>query len=297
MIKDLISKPIFVSRLTVVSVALLLGMKLCAYGFSGSTAVLSSLMDGLTDLGLSSLTLIALIWSAKPKDSDHRHGHSKIEGVSALIQAAFMMGAASFLILQSITRFLKPEQIEHHLITSVLMVVVIIISYCISAVQNQAIKNSGSVALKADHAHYATDIYLNAAVLMVIIMDAAHLAPVWLDPLMGVMVAGLFVKTAYGIAQSAIDHLMDKEITGEIRETVKNIITKTDGILSHHDLRITGMISHLFITVDIEVKAHLTISEAHSIARALEHRLVETYAGAQILIHIDPEGDTDDTRH
>lgn len=289
--------PLFVSRITVFTVGLLLVLKVIAYIMSGSTAILSSVMDGLTDIGLSTMTLIALTWSAKPKDDNHRHGHSKIEGVSALLQAAFMIGAASFLILQAITKILKPEPIEQHLIAGIIMAIIVLVSYFISKVQSIAIKSSESVALKADHAHYATDSYLNAAILTVIILDAAGIAPLWFDPLVGIVVAGIFIRTAYNIAQSAIDYLMDKEIEGDTREQIIDIINKTNGILSYHDLRITGMISNLFISLDIEVKPNITITEAHEIARSLEHKLIETFADAQVLIHIDPEGDIDDTRH
>jgi ferrous-iron efflux pump FieF len=177
------------------------------------------------------------------------------------------------------------------------MAIIVLVSYFISKLQSIAIKSSESVALKADHAHYATDSYLNAAVLIVIILDAVGIAPLWFDPLVGIIVAGIFIKTAYNIAQSAIDYLMDKEVEGDVREKIIELINKTDGILSYHDLRITGMISNLFISLDIEVEPNITITEAHEIARSLEHRLIEAYSGVQVFIHIDPEGDTDDTRH
>jgi ferrous-iron efflux pump FieF len=288
---------ITISRVTVGAVIILLLIKLLAYVLSASTAVLSSLMDSIIDSGLSLMTLLALTWSSRPKDDDHRHGHQKIEGVSALLQAAFMMGAASFLVLESIQRILNPVPIDHHLMTSFCILAAIIISALISYIQHISLQSSHSVALKADHSHYSTDIYLNGAVLLVIVLDGFHLAPFWLDPVSGVAVAILFARTAYKTASEAIDHLMDREVTGDIRSTIIDVINRHKTILSYHDLRITGTITKLFVTLDIEVSRDLSLLEAHDIARLLEHDIIEIYPNAEILIHIDPEGDIHDTRH
>jgi ferrous-iron efflux pump FieF len=289
--------PQSVSRLTVIMVGFLLVIKLFAYVQSGSTAVLSSLMDSVVDIGLSSMTLLALTWSAKPKDDDHRHGHGKIEGVSALLQAAFMMGAASFLVLESTNRFLKPQEIDHHIFTACLLLVAMVISFVISTLQIKTVEHSGSLALKADHAHYDSDVWLNGAVFLVIMMDYFHVAPVWLDPLAGVAIATLFARTAFLTATDAIDLLMDRELTGDVREVITAIIQKTNGVICHHDLRITGMAPRLFISVDIEVDADLSLRVAHDIARDLEQNLLDIYPRSEIFIHIDPEGDPHDSRH
>lgn len=289
--------PQTVSRITVLLVTFLLIIKLVAYVFSASTAVLSSLMDSIVDIGLSSMTLLALTWSLKPKDDDHRHGHGKIEGVSALLQAAFMMGAASFLVLESSARFLHPQEISHHILTASLLLVAMFLSFVISSLQIKAVEHSGSLALKADHAHYDTDVWLNGAVFLVVMMDYFGVAPVWLDPMAGVAVASLFARTAFFTATEAIDHLMDRELMGDVRENIIQIITNTEGVICYHDLRITGMTPRLFMSMDIEVDAELSLRAAHDIARRLEQNLMEQYPQSEILIHIDPEGDPHDARH
>lgn len=208
-----------------------------------------------------------------------------------------MMGAASFLVLESSSRFLHPQIIEGHFITAIMMVIAIVASYIISTLQRLNAEQTGSVAIKADGAHYSTDVILNAAVLLVVLLDWAGMAPRWLDPLSGVVVAGLFARTAYGMAHDAIDHLMDREVGGDVRDNIIRIIEQTNGIICYHDLRVTGMVSNLFISLDIEVDEHLSLKAAHDIGRDLELKLFDSYPNAEIFIHIDPEGDTHDTRH
>ena len=72
-------------------------IKSIAYVFSGSSSILASLIDSVTDSAISIITVFSIRYSMKPADEDHRHGHGKIEGVSALFQGAMLSGGALFL--------------------------------------------------------------------------------------------------------------------------------------------------------------------------------------------------------
>jgi ferrous-iron efflux pump FieF len=285
------------ASLTVAIVLVLVFAKTMAYIFSGSTAVLASLMDSLSDIGLSFMTLLAVRWSLKPADEDHRHGHGKIEGVSALLQAAFLVGAASFLTLESLNRFLKPVAVTDHGLTAILMGFALVLSLALSFIQKRAAEQSGSVALKADHAHYATDAYLNGAVLMVILLSALGHAPPWLDPLCALFVAGLFLHAGYKIWREAFDMLMDRELPITDRRQIEELIRAHKQVEGFHDLRTYRSGMKVFISFDMEVDGNQSLTKAHDIARQVEDDLLKAFPKAEILIHLDPAGDTDDPRH
>lgn len=288
---------LFASTITVATVIVLVFAKSIAYVFSGSAAVLASLVDSLSDVGLSVMTLLAIRLSHKPADDTHRHGHGKIEGVSALMQAAFLLGGATFLAFEGFGRLLDPQPIEQHLFTIMLMTLAVILSGVVVLVQRYALSHQKSLALEADHAHYSADIWINLSTVVVVVLDYMDILPVWMDTACAFAVAGLMARAAYVIGIKAVHVLMDAELPDETRAEILKMIVAHEEVLGVHDLRTHESGKKIFISFDMEVDPNILLWSAHEIARAVEHDLLARFANAEILIHLDPAGDTADTRH
>lgn len=278
------------------TVATLIVIKGYAYLESGSTAVLATLTDSLTDAGISLMMLLALKFSLRPADESHRHGHGKMEGVAALFQAAFLSGAGLFLIFESLHRFADPQPVTSHFLGIGVAGIAIILSLILVMVQKYCLKRAPSLAVEADQAHYQTDVLLNGSVIVSLLLNY-YGAPAWTDPACAIFIAGYYAYTSISIAASAIDMLLDRELPEAVRNRIKDIIGKHPDILGFHDLRTrkSGMVIH--ISFDVEIDPKLTLYHAHEITRALEHDIIDDYPYAEIIIHKDPYGDIDDTRH
>lgn len=290
-------KALLASSITVGTVIVLVFAKTVAYVFSGSAAVLSSLVDSISDIGMSMMTWLSIRWSMKPADDDHRHGHGKIEGVAALFQSAMLMGSAVFLLFTAMNRLIEPQKMTDHLFALMLMVMSTGASLFLTFIQKHAGKESGSLAVEADQAHYSTDVWMNAIVLVVVLLDYKGLAPSWLDAVSTAVIAGLFAYASYSIAQKAIDMLMDREVSAEIKQKILTIITSPSDVKGVHDLRVIRSGMKMFISFDLEVDSNLLLWSAHEIAQESEYRILKEFPHSEILIHLDPEGDTDDSRH
>ncbi|HPQ50690.1 MAG: cation transporter [Alphaproteobacteria bacterium] len=285
------------STVTVATVIVLVFAKAVAVAYSDSAAVLSSLIDSLSDIGLSLMTLIAIKWSLKPADEDHRFGHGKIEGIAALLQAAFLIGGGSFLLLESFGRFLNPVPMHNHLFTLFLMGLAIALSGLIAAVQKIGAKKSGSLALEADSLHYSSDIAINGAVFLVVLIDYLGWAAHWLDPLCALAVAGIMARAALQIAEKSFAMLMDKELPDDMRSRMIAIIRSHPEVLGLHDMRTTQSGTKYMISFDIELDPSMLLWSAHEISREIEKAILAEFENAEIMIHFDPYGDTEDSRH
>lgn len=285
------------SSVTVITVLTLVVAKSIAYFLSDSAAVLSSLVDSVSDIGMSLMTWLSIRWSLKPADEDHRHGHGKIEAVAALFQSAVLTGAAFFLVFTAFGRFLQPVEISGHLSTIALMALSLLSSFFLTFIQNRANRESGSLALEADEAHYATDIWLNGLVILVILSDYLNISPLWFDPFCTILIAGLFARAAYKIAVKSINMLMDREIGGAIHHRISEIITSPENVKGIHDLRVTRSGMKILVSFDMEVDGSLTLCAAHEIAQEAEYRILREFPNSEILIHLDPEGEIEDSRH
>ncbi len=285
------------SAITIAIVIALVFAKSVAVAYSGSAAVLSSLIDSLSDIGLSLMTLIAVRWSLKPADEDHRFGHGKIEGISALLQAAFLIGGGSFLLLEAFGRFLNPSPIHNHVFTLFLMGLSVLLSFMIALVQKIGARKSGSLAIEADALHYASDVAINGAVFLVVLVDYMGWAANWLDPLCALLVAGLMGRAALQIAEKSFAMLMDKELPEETRSRIIAIIRSHPEVLGMHDLRTTQSGVKFIISFDIELDPSILLWSAHEVSRSIENTILAEFEMAEIMIHIDPYGDTEDSRH
>jgi len=86
-------------------------VKLGAWVLTGSVSVLASLVDSAMDAGASLLNLLAVRWSLRPPDAEHRFGHGKAQALAALGQSAFIAGSAAFVGLQAIDRLMHPRPV------------------------------------------------------------------------------------------------------------------------------------------------------------------------------------------
>lgn len=278
------------------TVFILITIKTYAYSISDSAAILTTLTDSITDAVISLMMLFAVRYSLKPADKDHRHGHGKIEGIAALMQGAFMAGAGVFLIFEGAERFINPQVITDHKVGIAVTMISIILTLVLVLVQKFSLSRAPSLAIAADQAHYKTDIFLNAGVFSVLLIDLYGNTR-WVDPAFAVTIAAYFLWTAYKITMRSIDMLMDKEIDPKIRTHIEEIVGQNPQIHDLHDLRTRQSGMGLHISFDVELSPELSLKEAHDIVRDLDHAILEHYPHAEIIIHADPIGDTDDPRH
>jgi len=263
---------------------------------SGSSTVLASLTDSVQDCILSATNFFAVRYAMKEADHHHRYGHGKMEGIVALGQAAFMIGACLFIILESLRNFKMGQAPDYPYHIIAVMGGAILVNFGLVLYQNAVVKRSGSLAIEADKAHYTSDIAIHGGVILAVIighMTGWH----WVDPVLAVCIAIWMVYLACQIGTKAIDMLMDKELPKAEREAMKTIIQRTRGVMAHHDLRAHRHGQMIMISFDIEVEPSLSFIDAHNIAKRVEDRLHKAYPQSEIMIHVDPCGDITDSRH
>ena len=271
-------------------------IKSYAYNVSGSAVMLASLVDSIIDVAVSFILFLAVRYSLKPADSDHRHGHGKIEGIASLFQSAFMMCAALFLAYEAYHKFTQPYEVTAHHISIGVSLVAIAMSIFVVSLQKYALRRAPSLLIQADQAHYKTDILLNISVIITLYLEL-RVSATWIDPVFALLIAGYFIFNAYYIGRRSVDMLMDRELGEDIRNHIIHIVKEYQQVYGMHDLRTRASGMAIHISFDVELEPDLTLCQAHDIVRRLEHAILGHYPNAEILIHMDPLGDTEDTRH
>lgn len=269
---------------------LLIAVKLAAWLATGSVAMLSSLVDSLLDSLASVMTLWAVHHAARPPDREHRFGHGKAEGIAGLVQSAIIAGSAVFLLFESAMRLIHPQPVENSVEGIAVIAFSIVVTAALVAYQRMVARRTGSVAITADSLHYATDLVVNAGVILALVL-AGQFGMVRADPLIGLAIAVLILRGAWGIFRESFDHLMDREMPDELRAEILAIARSHPGALSVHDLRTRYSGTLPIIQLHVEMEPQITLAAAHTIADEIEAGIRRAFPGAEVIIHQDPAPD------
>lgn len=276
------------------SVALvLIAVKLVAWLATGSVALLTSAVDALVDAAASLVTFIGVRYAERPADREHRFGHGKGEAIAAFTQATFLAGAALVLAFQSIERLIFPEPLQQLTLGLVVIVASLLAAAALVLMQTWVVRKTGSTAIAADRAHYLTDVAVNAAVLVALVVTRLT-GRQRADPAFALGITGYMLWSARGIAAVALAQLLDRELPDADRQRIRRTVLKCAGVQNLHDLRTRSAGDRVFVEFHLEVNGAHTVDRGHAIGDAAEDAVSALFNGsAEVTAHIEPAGIAD----
>lgn len=267
----------------------LIALKTFALIHTESLAIMSSMIDSLADLLASIITFWAISFSCQPADASHRYGHGKAEAISALVQAAFIIGSALFVIYDGVLRLIYPKPIIKTDLGMLVMVISLALSIVFICFQNYVAKKTRSQALHADALHYSVDVITNISIIISLwIVQKWQI--IWFDTITAFGIAFYLLANAKNIIKDALAMLMDKELNDTIRNNIIKTAMECSHVMGIHDLRTRDSGGFYIIELHLEFDGMLTLTEVHQYTQKVENRLKQLLPDAQILIHQDPVG-------
>lgn len=278
---------------SVATALLLVALKSWAAWTTGSVAMLGSLADTGLDLIASLITLFGVRVAAMPADREHRFGHGKAESIAALIQVGIIFVSAIGIGWRAVDRLTNGVQTAHASEGIAVSVVAIAATLVLLAIQRVVIAKTGSVAIRADHVHYQSDLLLNLSVMAALALDQ-YAGFTSADPIFGIVIALWLAYGAWRASSNAVDQLMDREWPTEKRQRFVDVAARHPELKGIHDLRTRTSGAHDFVQFHVWVDPAMTVAEAHRVMDEVEVKLEAEFPGCEILIHIDPEGQVDE---
>ncbi|MGQ0287373.1 cation diffusion facilitator family transporter [Pasteurellaceae bacterium 22721_9_1] len=269
----------------VVAVSLII-IKAFAWWKTGSIAILAAMTDSLVDLFASATNVIALRFALQPADDNHAFGHGKMESLAALAQSAFITGSAAFLLLQGIQRFTDPQPVQ----SSELGVIISLISIALTAMlvlyQRKVVKETHSPAIQADSLHYQTDLYMNTAILIAMLLNMQGM--IYADAVFAIGIAFYILYNAGKMLWDAMQALLDQALPQQEVDKIWHIALEHSGIISIHDVKTRKAGANRFIQLHLEMDDHLPLVKAHDITDSLEKKLLQAFPLSEVIIHQEP---------
>ena len=268
---------------------LLIAVKLAAWLVTDSVSLLSSLADSAMDALASLVNLLAVRHALQPADSEHRFGHGKAEPLAGLGQAALISASGIYLIVEAVERLITPRAVEQGAFGLGVMAFSIAVTSALVAYQRSVVRRTDSLAIRADSVHYATDILVNAGVIVSLLL-VMFLEWNAADPIVALIIAGFIIYSAFRIARESLNHLMDRELPDADRDRIKQIALGHPAVIDCHDLKTRAAGLNSFIQFHISMDGGLTLDDAHVISDAVELEILAAFPNTEVIIHADPEG-------
>ena len=274
-----------------VALVLLVAKAWAAYQ-TGSTAMLGSLADTALDVIASLTTLVGVRIAAIPADHGHRFGHGKAEALVALAQVVLISVSAIGIAVRAVDRFINGAQTEAMGEGIAVSLLAIALTLVLLWYQRRVIARTGSIAIKTDNVHYKSDLMLNGSVIVALVLEQG-LHVTGADALFGIGIALWLLWGAFRASREAVAQLMDHEWPEDERHAFLAAASAYPELQGLHDLRTRKSGTLRFVQFHVWVPADWTVQEAHDRLDAVEEDLQRRFPDTEILIHVDPEGQTD----
>jgi cation diffusion facilitator family transporter len=278
-----------VTLLSIGTAAVLVTIKAIAWIASGSTALLASMADSGLDLIASLATAFAVRLAATPPDAEHRFGHGKAEAFASLLQAGLVFASAALIVREAIAHFADPQPLQHGGWAVGVMAVSTLLTILLVTAQSRVLRQTSSVAVAGDRAHYLSDLASNVIALAGI-AAAAWLGITGFDAAAAIIVAALLLWSAIGVFREAANQLMDHELPDAERAEIVRLASADPRLTDVHQLRTRASGPYIHMQMHVALDPELTLEAAHEVIVAAEKRILTAFPAADIIIHADPRG-------
>ena len=271
---------------------LLIGLKSYAAIETSSMAMLGSLADSSLDLVASLIVLLAVRIAAVPADHDHRFGHGKAEALAALVQVIIITVSAAFIGLRAVQRLVAGAKTGQAELGIGVSIIAIVLTVALISYQRHVVKRTGSLAIGTDRLPDSSDLLLNGAVIVPLALEQ-YFGWAGADAVFGILIALWLAWAAWTASSNALNQLMDREWPEERRASFLAAAREYPELAGLHDLRTRSSGTHYFAQFHVWVPADWTVQHAHDQLDRVEEELQKRFPDTEILIHVDPEGQTD----
>ncbi len=257
--------------------------------FGALTKSVSIVADGannIFDAVSSVISLAGFKISGKPADDEHPFGHGRVEYISALTLAFFILIMGVELIKTSVDKFVNPETVIFSVPAVVVLVFSIIAKIWLAFFNRKVGKLMDSVAVDAVVTDSIGDIASTACSLIALV--AAKFTDWPVDAVMGIVVALVVIYAGIDIIRSTLGPLLGEPPDKQLVAQLEKLVMSYEGVVGIHDM-VLHSYGHgkIYGSLHAEVPADIDILHSHDTIDLIE-RQVKDKLGIEISIHMDP---------
>jgi cation diffusion facilitator family transporter len=240
---------------------------------TGSIAVMLDAVNSLSDALTSGVTIAGMKLAGKKPDRKHPLGYGRIEYMSALITAGFVLYAGITSAVESVKKIIAPS-VPHY---TVPVLLIIAATAAAKLILGTWVKNTGlrvsSGSLTASGAESRFDAVISASVLAsaVIQMFSGVVLEAWI----GVAIAAMIIRSGIQMMAETLNEIVGSRPHGDFSKAVKQTICEGEPEVSGaYDLVLHSYGPEQSVgSVHIEVPDSMTADRIDSLTRRIQEKV------------------------
>ena len=265
----------YIIRYSIVGIlanVLLAALKAIAGFISGSIAVVLDGLNSLTDAFASIATIIGEKIANMPPSRKHPYGFGRVEYLTSIIIAAFIIAAGIISIRESVMKIIEPSPPDYGTLTIAVLVVATVAKVRIGLAFVKKGRSINSQPLTASGVDAEYDAILTFGTLV-----SAIICLIWgidLDGWVGLVISIFVVKAGVDILREAMASIIGERPSQERSNAVRALIANHEGVMGVYDLVLDSFGPERLIgSCHIEVRDDMTASEIHELTRHISEDL------------------------
>lgn len=240
---------------------------------ANSLALLSDGFHMLSDTVSLGVALVAFIYAEKHATQSKTYGYKRYEVLAALFNSVILFIISIIIIIEAIHRFLAPPEVQSQEMF-IISVIGLIINIIVAILMFKGGDILHNLNMRGAFLHVLGDLLGSiGAIIAALLIWGFNLTIA--DSIASILVSLIIFKSAYAIAKSSLNILMEGTPNDVNLEAIIKTITQDEHIQNVHDYHVWTISNNMnALSCHAVVPEKLTIDECESLLESIEHQLL-----------------------
>ena len=248
---------------------------------ASSIAIVSEGVNNASDALTAVLTLVGTKLAGKHPDAKHPFGHGRVEYLTSLIIAGFILVTGFEALKSSIDRIIHPAELTIGALSLVIVAVTAVMKFLLGSYTVKMGKKAGSSTLEALGIDSRNDSFISIVTIASALIFL--LFRVSLDAYAGIFISVLILKSGYEVLRDTVSDLLGRPADKELATALYKDIRETEGVIGAVDLVLHNYGPDAYTgSCNLEVDHDKTVGEIYQVLRELQIQIYTKYKVAMV---------------
>lgn len=257
--------------------SLLFILKIIAWWTTGSDTLKISCLDSGFDMIISSINLLIVVLIIRKQNTKYVYGYDKIAALAALSQVVLMFS----IIIYTLSSTLSFDTPNTNLYSISILILSLVLSYVLIKFQKYVDKRTNSIIVKADMMHYQTDLFINSASILGLMISWVYKIW-WIDAFLAIIIGLYLLRNIAHLGFESLSILLDRKQDENAVKQVRKSLYAYDV----HNIHITFSGMREIVYLELVCSEDEKLHEIKNKEKEIEHILKQHHIKRIIDIRI-----------
>ncbi len=257
---------------------------------ASSITLLADVLKCATELLATFLAWLTIVRVARNKHHVYNYGIGKLENLSSLIVAGFMLVSLLIVLVTAVERLRHPQFLHPGglWLGSVMMTLGVVVNTWLWFRNRTVARRAYSPVMESQWRLFRAKAFSDGTVLLALVLSHALRGYAWsayIDPAASFVIVGFLVFSVYSVVAHTVYDLMDRTLEEELQMIiVRELVAFFDEYVKFHGVRSRRSGGDIFIEIFLEFDGARSMAEVQVVIDRLRDSLEQKIGGSQVVV-------------